>query len=382
MTPEKWLEQISLDSLHRSVLRWYDRHGRDLPWRATRDPYRVWVSEVMLQQTLVATVTDYYRRFLERFPTIRALANSKLGDVLHAWQGLGYYRRARNLHQAAKAIVRDHRGKFPDSVEAIRSLPGLGRYTANAIACFAFGQRRPILEANTRRLWARVTAADTDPAKQPLHNSLWRLAETVLPKRRFDDFNQALMDIGSQVCLPTQPNCSRCPIRKCCQAFRQGNVDEYPHRPPKTALVDVDHVSVVLWNDAKQRNGRRVLVAQCPPDGRWAGLWEFPRVERMKGERWIDAASRALEKVGVSSARVGRRILTHKHGVMHYRVDLRCYEAVGGRIRKSPIPIRLRWVSLEKLSLLPFSSPQRTIVRWVRDRATESNAPRVRPPAK
>lgn len=366
MNPPEWLANVETEKIGRAVLRWYDRHGRDLPWRRTVDPYHVLVSEIMLQQTQVSTVLAYFPRFLQLFPTLERLARAEESDVLHAWQGLGYYRRARNLKAAAERILLEHGGRFPDEPEQLAKLPGLGRYTANAIACFAFGQRRPILEANTVRVWTRVCAAAGDPAKGPLLGDLWELAESVLPSRRVPDFNQALMDLGSEVCLPRGPRCVACPLRSSCVGHAEGNAESFPRKGKKAAPVHVDHVTVVI------RRGDEVLVTQRPPEGRWANLWEFPRVERKEKEDWHAAARRAVRAAACVPVVLEGEWMTLRHGIMHYRVLLKCFEGhVVGRSTAKSDGLRPggrgRWVPLDEITRFPFSSPQRRIVASLLD---------------
>jgi A/G-specific adenine glycosylase len=316
----------------------------------------------MLQQTQATTVVPYYASFLKRFPTVEALARANESDVLHAWQGLGYYRRARNLHRAARQIVAEHGGRLPADAEALRALPGLGRYSANAVACFAFGRRLPIVEANTRRVWARLAAASG-----PAESELWRLAERALPGRRADDFNQALMDLGAQVCLPKRPQCGGCPVRPFCEAHRQGAPENFPKRKRKERPVPVDHVCVAIWRRA---GGPSLLVVRRPDGERWGGLWELPRVERGPGEDWSAAALRAIGQAGAAGAELGPLLRTIRHGVTRYRVQLRCYEA---RLRGAAAGPRnsadRKWMRLEDLPNLPFSSPQRSLVAWLSARA-------------
>ncbi len=226
-TPDPpWLRRF-----RRNLLRWYDRAGRDLPWRATRDPYAVWISEVMLQQTTVAAVKPYFERFLERFPDVAALAAADESDVLRLWEGLGYYSRGRNLHRAARVVVEQHDGRFPEDVTTLQSLPGIGRYTAGAIASFAFDVPAPIVEANTVRLYARLTGLDGDPRSTAGQRALWEFAEAIVPAKRAGAFNHALMDLGATVCTINEPRCHDCPVRSCCRAFADGRQAEIP--PPK-----------------------------------------------------------------------------------------------------------------------------------------------------
>lgn len=360
MQPTEWIQRHDIVTFRRRLGRWYRAHKRPLPWRDQTDPYRVWVSEVMLQQTTVATVAGCFDRFLKRFPTVADLAEADESEVLLAWQGLGYYRRARNLHKAAQTIVNDQGGAFPQGVEAIRALPGLGRYSANAVAALAFGTRLPILEANTIRLWTRLTAAEGDPARAPLNGQLWELAKRSLPTRGCANYNQALMDLGATVCRPRDPDCTACPVRAHCCAYQSNQVDRFPQTPARKTIESADHVCVVV------RRSKQVLITQRPEIGPWAKLWEFPRCERQAGENWPAAARRVLCMVGCEPPKTLAERLTIKHTVMHYRVTLKCFE---GRLqRKTRLTCeRSRWVTVSDLQNYPFSTPQRKIVRSILD---------------
>jgi A/G-specific adenine glycosylase len=255
------------------VLGWYSANGRRLPWRETRDAYRIWLSEIMLQQTTVAAVIPYFSRFTLRFPTVQSLAAASVDDVLRYWEGLGYYSRARNLHRAAGVICGEHGGVFPRSVEALQELPGIGRYTAGAIAAFAWDLPAPILEANTERLYARLLALG-DPADSTSgRKRLWQFAESIVPQRRAGDFNQALMDLGSRICTPVDPDCGACPLAGLCQARLRGDVERFPVRRPRPGVTELSELAVVL-----ERNGE-VLLRQRQLRERWAGMFDFPRLE-------------------------------------------------------------------------------------------------------
>ncbi len=214
-----------------SLLRWFDRHARNLPWRRTRDPYAIWISEVMLQQTQVATVIPYFERFLNAFPSLSALAAADEQHVLRLWEGLGYYRRARNLHQAAQLLHAEHAERFPDDADVLRRLPGFGRYTANAVLSQAFDRRLPILEANSRRVLCRLFGVRDDPQEAAVQARLWTAAEALLPVKRVGAFNQALMELGALVCTPARPQCSRCPLSRQCQARRWSGRDDSRAQP-------------------------------------------------------------------------------------------------------------------------------------------------------
>jgi len=254
----------------RKLVRWQARHGRhDLPWQRTRDPYRIWLSEVMLQQTQVATVIPYYRRFLARFSSVRALAKATLDDVLTVWSGLGYYTRARNLHAAARAVMALHRGRFPRTRQALESLPGLGRSTAAAIAVFAFGEREAILDGNVKRVLARHFAVRGGS----IEKRLWKLAESELPRKNVEAYTQALMDLGAGVCTRKRPACANCPLNKTCKGRARGRPEAFPEPKPRRNRPVRNAAMLVLLHEGE------VLLEKRPPTGVWGGLWCFPEIE-------------------------------------------------------------------------------------------------------
>lgn len=258
-------------SLAASVVRWQKQHGRHaLPWQQTRDPYRVWLSEVMLQQTQVATVLGYYARFLERFPTVQALAAAPLDDVLALWSGLGYYSRARNLHRCAQAVVAEHRGRFPDSAVALATLPGIGRSTAAAIAAFCFGERVAILDGNVKRVLARALGFGGDLARAPEVERLWRLAEEQVPAKGVEAYTQGLMDLGATLCTARKPACERCPLAATCVARASGDPEALPVKTRKLKRGQRENALLLL------QRGASVWLQQRPATGVWAGLWTPP----------------------------------------------------------------------------------------------------------
>jgi A/G-specific adenine glycosylase len=276
-----------LARLRRNVIRWFGKRGRDLPWRRSRDAYRIWVSEIMLQQTTVVAVVPYFERFIARFPTVNSLAAASEHDVLRLWEGLGYYSRARNLRLAARHIVAEHAGTIPRELSELVRLPGIGRYTAGAIASLAYDRPAPIVEANTLRVYARLLAFTGDVHSTAGRNAIWNFAEVAVPRRSAGVFNQALMDLGATVCTPVEPHCAECPVRSCCQAFRDGVQGEIP-RPrarPQTTFVSEGMIAV-------RRKGR-YLLRRSPPGERWAGLWEFLRISLDAGPRGNGSGSRA-----------------------------------------------------------------------------------------
>lgn len=255
------------------LITWQKRHGRhDLPWQNTRDPYAIWVSEIMLQQTQVATVVPYYQRFLKRFPDIATLAASPLDEVLRLWSGLGYYSRARNLHRAAQVVVNDHGGQFPPNYERALQLPGIGRSTAAAICVFAFGARHAILDGNVKRVLARCFGIDGYPGDKRVEEALWRQADELLPLKNVGTYIQALMDLGAGVCARRQPRCAACPLSRGCVAYRDGLTHRLPAAKPKKVLPRKKTVMLVL-----HRAGE-VLLEKRPATGVWGGLWCFPEV--------------------------------------------------------------------------------------------------------
>ena len=263
-----------MSAFARRLVRWQARHGRhDLPWQRTRDPYRIWLSEVMLQQTQVATVIPYYKRFLARFPDVKSLAAAALEDVLTLWSGLGYYARARNLHAAARVVVAEHRGRFPRSREALASLPGLGRSTAAAIAVFAFGRREAILDGNVRRVLARHFAVRGVPGEKRIERRLWALSESQLPAKSVETYTQALMDLGAGVCTRTRPACPKCPLKQTCSGCAQGKAEAYPEPRPRKKRPERETSMLLLVRDGE------VLLEKRPPTGVWGGLWCFPEIE-------------------------------------------------------------------------------------------------------
>lgn len=264
------------------LLAWYDRYGRkDLPWKRSRDPYAIWVSEIMLQQTQVLTVISYFERFTARFPNVRSLARAELDEVLHLWSGLGYYARARHLHRAARVIVARHAGVFPSDFDAVCALPGIGRSTAGAILALAHGARHTILDGNVKRVLARYHAIDEPLAASTTQKRMWQLADSNTPEKRVADYTQAMMDLGALVCRRANPECAACPVRRGCRAHHQKNPLAYPvsvrrkHLPRK-------RVRMILIRDSDDR----VLLLRRPPVGIWGGLWGFPETTHTDVRGW------------------------------------------------------------------------------------------------
>jgi A/G-specific adenine glycosylase len=348
-------------ALRRRLIAWYARSARDLPWRRSGDPYAVWVSEIMLQQTQVATVKPYFERFLRQLPTIDALAQADEEAVLLLWEGLGYYRRARQLHRAARTVASEHAGRFPRQFDAVRRLPGIGRYTAGAILSIAFDQPRPILEANTVRLWSRLLGCGGPSTTARAQQLLWGAAEAILPRRGAGRVNQALMELGSQACLARGPRCETCPAAPLCAARSSGRQAEIPAKVAKPAFEHRREAAVVV-----RRNGR-VLLGKCGESGRWAGLWDFPRCVVTSAEPGLrrEIARKVLQSTG-ASIELGPLLATIKHGVTRFRITLDCYEATCRALRRCANGRAvLRWVRPAELDRYPLNSTGRRLSRML-----------------
>lgn len=294
----------------RQVLNWYQQFGRKtLPWQQEKTAYKVWLSEVMLQQTQVATVIPYFTRFIAQFPTITALAAAPLNDVLHLWTGLGYYARARNLHRAAQIMVAEYDGRFPTSFDAIVALPGIGRSTAGAILSLALDQHYPILDGNVKRVLARCYAIAGWPGKKEVENRLWEMSTTVTPAEGVAQFNQAMMDIGAMICTRTQPKCDLCPLRSDCLAAAQQNWADYPGKKPKLSLPVRTRFFLLM------QRGEHVWLEQRPPSGLWGGLYCFPQFNDEKElHQW-------LHKRKINTQRL-QLLAAFRHTFSHFHLDI------------------------------------------------------------
>lgn len=303
----------------RALLDWYARNARDLPFRRTRDPYRIYLAEIMLQQTRVDQGLPYYERFLEQFPSLTALAAASGEAVLKAWEGLGYYSRARNLHRTARTLVEAYGGKFPEDIDVLQRLPGIGRYTAGAIASIAFGKQVPVLDGNVKRVLARLYKEEDPVASLPVEKRLWEYAAALVPPEKPGDFNQAMMELGACICLPRVPRCAACPARRYCAAFEVGIQESLPVRPPVKAVPQHEVVVAAI------RRGGRYLIGRRPQNGLLGGLWEFPGGKIIPGENSRDALIRECrEELGVT-VKVGEPVAVLKHAYTHFRVTLHVY---------------------------------------------------------
>jgi A/G-specific adenine glycosylase len=347
----------------RKLLAWYERNSRDLPWRRATDPYAIWVAEIMLQQTRVEVVVAYYERFLARFPSLESLATAPLDDVLKAWEGLGYYARARNLHAAARQVVQELGGHLPATPEALLLLPGVGRYTAAAIASIAFGHDTVALDGNLHRVLCRLFAIDDDPGRPKTQRQLENLACAMLPPGRASDFNQALMDLGAIVCTPAHPHCLICPLLDLCQARQQGLQNDLPIRGTRTQCPHRDVTAGVIWDG----NGH-MLITQRPVDGMLGGLWEFPGGKRLPGEALPTCLHREIgEELGIE-IQVGKLLCTIEHSFTHFQMTLYAFDCLwlGGKPQCLGCA-DLRWVSVDELGAFAFPVADQKIIAFLRN---------------
>ena len=354
--------QAEIKTFFRSrLLAWYKRHGRLLPWRETTDPYRIWISEIMLQQTRVNTVIPYYKRFLKRFPDVFALARAPLQDVLKTWENLGYYSRARHLHAAAGIIVGRFGGRIPDTPEDIRTLPGIGDYTAGAILSIAYGRAVPAVDGNVRRILSRVFAIDrpvNDPRGQ---KHFFELAASLVPGKRASDFNQALMDLGATICRAKNPDCGVCPLASICLARRGGLQNDLPVSRKSPAIPHRQAVAAVV------RNGKGLLlVVQRQAEGLLASLWKLPGGFVQDDENREAGLRRCVKEELGLSIRVGKKIASADHAYTHFRVTLHVYQ--GFPLSGKPTARGCqdwRWAAAADLKKLPLSRIDRMAVALV-----------------
>lgn len=358
--------------LQRSLLVWYEREKRDWPWRRTRDPYRILVAEYMSQQTPLERVRVYYERFLAQFPDLETLARASRQQVLKAWEGMGYYARARHLHEAARRIVREHGGRIPKEVAALQALPGCGPYTAAAIASIAFGQPIPVLDGNVRRVLCRVFGIAEDPSRAATQWRLRDLAARLIPEARARDFNQAVMELGAVICRSRAPRCDICCWNFACRARELGTPTAFPKARSAPRRPHYEIAVGVIWRErpdhevaasAKGPPSEEVLIAQRPEEGLLGGLWEFPGGKREPGESLRRCCAREIaEEVGLR-VRVGRKLLTIRHAYSHFRITMHVFECryLGGE----PRPLgcqKVRWVSRRHLWRYPFPSANRKLI--------------------
>jgi A/G-specific adenine glycosylase len=364
--------------IQNSLLAWFRTNARELPWRDNRTPYRVWLSEMMLQQTQVETVIPYFERFLARFSTIDDLAAAPIGDVLKLWERLGYYARARNLHKAAQVIVNDLQGEWPRTVEGLLALPGIGRYSAGAIASLAFDVDAPVLDGNVIRVLCRVFAIERDPKDTNVREELWQLAEELLPRSPrllgeaagagavpavlgvrggAGEFNEALMELGALICTPRNPKCDVCPLAKYCAAKKRNLQDQLPLKTKRKPLPHFDVTAAVT-----RKNGR-LLIAQRPFGGRLGGLWEFPGGKVEPGETLPQCLRREIkEELGVR-IKVGKPIISIDHAYTHFKITLHAFECELLTGKPQAVQVQdFKWVRMSELEKYAFAKTDLRII--------------------
>jgi A/G-specific adenine glycosylase len=354
---------IDPSPLHAALVAWFEAHREDLPWRRTGDPYAVWVSEIMLQQTQVATVIPYFEQFMAQFPTVEALAAAPLDDVLKRWEGLGYYSRARNLHRAARMVVDQYGGKLPDNIHDLKKLPGIGPYTAGAVGSLAFGLDVPIVDGNIIRVLTRLYNIEDDVTQSATRRELWKLAGEIVPAGRAALWNEGLMELGRRICTPRSPDCGSCPLADHCEAHRLNLQYERPVRAARKAVPHIDVTAAVI-----REGGGRLLIAQRREDDMLGGLWEFPGGKREKGESLEECLRREIrEELGIEIA-VGPQLTTINHAYTHFKITLHVFEC--RHTNGNPQAIECAdwaWVTLDEVDRYAFPVTDQKIIAALRN---------------
>ena len=351
----------------RKLLAWYAKNKRALPWRKTRDPYRIWLSEILLQQTRVEAVIPYYEKFLARFPDVFALANAPLDDVLKTWEGAGYYARARNLHRAAKIIAEKYRGKFPREIRELRALPGVGRYTAGALASIAFNADEPLVDGNVARVLCRYFGIREDAKATATQEQLWKHAADLVPRGHAREFNQALMELGATICVPKNPRCLLCPVQKNCVARELGLQNVLPAKRARKALPHKIIAAGVIYKHGRSK-GDKVLIQQRLSEGLLGGLWEFPGGKVEADESLENCVAREVrEELGIE-IRVGEKIIAVEHAYSHFSITLHAFrcEFVAGRVKLSSAQ-KFKWVRPRELERYAFPAANKKIIAALRN---------------
>ena len=342
-----------------ALIDWQKQHGRhQLPWQGTRDAYRIWLSEIMLQQTQVATVIPYYARFLDSFPDVAALAAAPTETVMAHWSGLGYYTRARNLHRCAQQVVSNYAGRFPSDPETLASLPGIGKSTAAAIAAFAFGARAAILDGNVKRVFCRVFGVEGFPGQAAVEKNLWQRAEAMLPAREIEAYTQGLMDLGATLCTRTRPACDRCPMQSRCIAHASGRTAELPARKPKKAIPEKSTVMLVVMHEGE------ILMEQRPPEGIWGGLLSLPELNRLFSENSDVDLDEQLALALSSFGDIDEIMMLSSfvHGFTHYRLSVMPVQVTLRQRHVMAAQSDYQWRALAQISDAALPSPVRKLL--------------------
>ena len=339
-----------------SLINWYERNKRKLPWRNTGDPYRIWISEVMLQQTQVETVLPYYKRFLQTFPNLKSLANAELSQVLKMWEGMGYYARARNLLKAAQVIVKENKGRMPSSCDELVKIPGIGPYTAAAVASIAFNENVPVVDGNVARVLSRVLRMEEPPSKNK--SKLAAAAKMLLPQGQSGDFNQAMMELGALICVPQNPKCAKCPVSVLCKAYQEmADPSVLPVITPKKETPHYDVVVGIIWHKG------RIFIDQRPENGLLGGLWEFPGGKQEDGETLEECLAREIrEELGIR-VKVKKHFLTVRHAYTHFKITLHSFQCK--LLKGTPKPqkaIDWKWVRPQEMTSYAFPKANKRIL--------------------
>jgi len=356
-----------IQTFRRGLLTWYQEHKRSFSWRDSGDPYRVWVSEIMLQQTRVAQMEAHFTRFIERFPTVRDLAAAAEDEVLKVWEGLGYYARARNLHQAARRIVEKHGGHIPDTYEALLDLPGIGTYTAAAVSSIAFDRDHPVLDGNVTRVLCRILGIEDDPRRTAVKARLIAAGEKLLAPGQAGDFNQGMMELGARMCTPQRPRCGSCPLEALCRA--RNELEDPAALPTKTPKKRKPHYQVtagLIWKEGK------LLIARRPSEGMLGGLWEFPGGKQEPGETLQECLVREIREELDIAIEVGARLVSVDHAYTHFSITLHAFEA--RHLRGTPRAIGCadwRWITPEELDDFAFPRTDRRIIEYLQQEARQ-----------
>ncbi len=348
-------------AIQKNLLAWFKMAQRDLPWRKAYDPYQVWISEIMLQQTQVKTALPYFDRWMKALPTIRSVAEAPEDLILKLWEGLGYYSRARNLQKAARQIMERHGGEFPSHYPDILALPGVGLYTAGAISSIAFNQDDALVDGNVIRVFSRLFDYDQNTRLPASEKWMWEMAHDLLPRSQARNFNQGLMELGALICAPKNPDCKACPLRSQCQAYAKGTVMERPIKGPKKELTSIEVAVGLIWKDGK------ILIQKRPAKGLMGGLWEFPGGKIEAGESPAEALEREVrEETGLRLQRI-RPLKTIRHAYTSFKVLLHCFEAdfASGRLLRRAAT-EAKWVRPAELSDYPFPAANVRLIEALR----------------
>ncbi len=357
MLPKEW-DQQTRSAFQERLLSWYHKHKRVMPWRENCTPYRVWISELMLQQTRVDQVIPYFERFMAAFPDVRALAQASLDQVLKCWEGMGYYARARNMHRAAQQIVEAFGGRIPAATKCLSELPGIGPYTAAAISSIAFGGDVAVLDGNVMRVLCRLFDIREVPTRSAIKKDLWEIAQALVPSGEAAAFNQAMMELGALVCTPKAPKCALCPVEEFCQGRQSGDPETLPKKAPRKIKPHYDVSAGIIWRDG------RILIAQRRPEGLLGGLWEFPGGKKESGETLEACLAREIrEELDIEIA-VEQFFMRIKHAYSHFRITLHTFHC--SYIEGAPKALEcaaFKWVEPEELSVCAFPRADQKVLQ-------------------